>query len=177
MPLIIDGYNVIYAIDGLRPHGSPKSSTAEREKFLNLLGQYARISRRDITVVFDGGGGRHPPKAPPHIRLIFSGYGTADSCIKEMVENSSFARDLSVVSSDREIRTFVRHCGAKSVSAKAFVTEMREAFRKKSEAEKSGEPRDRIVGASEGSADYWLDYFGMDTDEVKRQDRKLRDLW
>ena len=177
MPVIIDGYNVIYAIDAVRPHGSPKSSAAEREKFLLLLGHYAAISRQDLTVVFDGGPGRHPPKSPPRLQLVFSGHRSADSRIKEMVEKSSYAREIAVVSSDREIRTFVKRYGAKSVSAKAFASELKKTLREKSQMESKAEPRDRMVGPGESDRDFWLDYFGMDADEVKRQNGKLRDLW
>jgi len=177
VPVIIDGYNVIYAIDAVRPHGSPKSSSAERVKFLGLLGHYAGISRQDITVVFDGGPGRDPPKSPPGVQLVFSGHSSADSRIKEMVEKSSFARELTVISSDREIRTFVKRCGAKSVSAKAFARELKKTLREKFQMEEKAEPRDRMMGPGETDRDFWLNYFGMDADEVKRQNRKLRDIW
>ena len=175
MQIIIDGYNLIYAIDETRPYGSPRSSGAERRKLLELLGKYARLSGSSLTIVFDGPPGKHGPGDAENVNIIFSHEKSADRVIKGMVESSSHARDLAVVSSDREIRTFVKRCGANSVSTKAFVKEIREIFREKSKEKRRREPRDKILQEGEVDAEYWLDYFGLDKEEIKRQNKKLKD--
>jgi len=176
MPIIIDGYNLIYAIDEIRPYASPRSSGAEREKFLKLLGTYGRLSANSLTIVFDGGPGKNEPAAPQNLDVVFSHKKSADSVIKEMVESSRCARDLKVVSSDREIRSFVKRCGATSVSTKTFVKEIRKIFREKSKEKSRREPRDKILQQGRVDAEYWLGFFGLDKEDVKKQNKKLEDI-
>ena len=175
MSIIVDGYNLIYAIDSVRTYASPKHSDAERTEFIKLLASFARLSGHSMTVVFDGGPGNQKPGALENVRIIFSEEKSADSVIKEMVESSSYARDLTVVSSDREIRSFVRSFGATSISTKDFVKEMMHLFKTKSKNQR--EPREAILDEHQTDADYWLNFFRMDKEEVKRQNKKLKDLW
>lgn len=73
-------------------------------------------------IVFDG-----YPSQPrdvsedPVIDILFSGEESADTMIKRMVEKSKSAANITVVSDDREIRFFIKSCGARPVTVDEFI--------------------------------------------------------
>ena len=104
MPIIVDGYNVLHASRWL-----PSSwKGADRDQLCRLLSQLARHNGEKITVVFDALPSKTAlaPKTINQLEVIFSGHErTADDVIIQMIQASSGPRDLTVVSSDREIKT------------------------------------------------------------------------
>jgi len=53
--------------------------------------------------------------------VVFSGDSSADEKIKSMLENLQDRKNTVVVSDDREIASFARHCGAKAMSVEEFI--------------------------------------------------------
>ena len=117
MEIIIDGYNLIgseYGLYGVLEH--------KRNWLVERLGQYQKIKRFDVTVVFDGwrsGQTREAAEKFGGISVIYSRQGEkADSVIVRMAREKSAG--AVVVSSDREIRNAVERSGAVAVSAAEF---------------------------------------------------------
>lgn len=122
MKFIIDGYNVIHRIEQLKG----KLLRSQREGLIRLLENAQAQHRRfkDVTVVFDGQKDVLAPRINSTIKIIFTKGKSADKKIKEMVEGSSFARDIGVVSDDRQIRYYVSSLRAKKISVREFLKEI-----------------------------------------------------
>jgi len=133
--LILDGYNVIYAIPVLRKiilkHGPAKA----RESLIDLCVKY-RGSRRDISciyIVFDA-----PSRSPQQgcgscpgqlnfkgVKVIFSqGKKEADDVIIEFLKNNDPAESFIVVSSDNYVCNNSRIYSARVMSPTAFRNEL-----------------------------------------------------
>ena len=163
MAIIVDGYNVLHTSRWL---ATPWKGT-DRQGLCRLLGQLAKLTGEKITVVFDAlpcepGFGRGYPL---ELEVIFSGHKrSADEVIIEMVQQSSGPRELTVVSSDREIRTAATRRGCKVTSAGTFVkdssSQLAQAKRKK-----NSEPHEKQQGLSREQTDQWLSEFGLDPNE------------
>ena len=119
MKYIIDGYNVIHKIVCLQG----RRLRSQREGLIGLLEiAQAKIKRlKDLTVVFDGKLDVLVRPRRSTVKIVFSKGKDADKKIKEMVESSSFARDIGVVSDDRQIRHYAGTLGAKKISVKEFL--------------------------------------------------------
>ena len=119
MKYIIDGYNVIHQIEKLRG----KRLRSQREGLIRLLetaqAQHRRL--KDVTVVFDGKTEVLAPRIHSTVKIMFTSGKSADEKIKEIVESSNHARDIGVVSDDREIKFFAGRVRAKKISVREFL--------------------------------------------------------
>lgn len=127
MWLIVDGYNVLRSSGRTAPLKG-NNLQAERERFIEGLGCYRGQRRDKITVVFDGfRAGMDSPtvKKRGGVEVIYSRRGqTADEIIKQMVEQTPNPRDIMVVSSDREISSFVKSLGASVTGARSLADKL-----------------------------------------------------
>lgn len=119
--LIIDGYNLLGASTG---RGLTGSIEAERKELLERLAVYRKQkSGLKITVVFDARGGttlNRRRESFKGVEVLFAGSSEdADTVIKDFARR--FGSGVVVVSSDREIREFVEHCGGVSISSGEFL--------------------------------------------------------
>jgi predicted RNA-binding protein with PIN domain len=115
---IIDGYNVTRGVDRF----SRRKSQEERKALLDFLVRQRPQGNNRITVVFDGGPGRHykePPAGGP--RVIFSEGSIADDWIKRLVDHETNPRDVVVVTADRALSQWVRGARARVISPLEFV--------------------------------------------------------
>jgi predicted RNA-binding protein with PIN domain len=155
--LIIDGYNLIHADEGLR-RTACKDLQGAREKLIELLKQYLKGRRVQITVVFDGHGGLANAESvvPGKLQALFSaGEETADELIIATVRRSSSPRSFVVVSSDMaHIGRTARSMGCEVIGSKRFLDRL-----------VAGESRTGDGGRTKtrgdlGDTDYWLKRFG-----------------
>ncbi len=114
--LVIDGYNLI----GIQ-HADLRK---QRERLIESLIGYGKRKGHDITVVFDGwktGEGKESRSVTGGITVIYTRIGeNADSVIKRIV--ASVKREWLVVTSDRDIASFVWASDSIPVPADAFLT-------------------------------------------------------
>ncbi len=129
MKYVIDGYNVIHKITELKG----KRLRSQREGLIRLLEIAGAADKRfkDLTVVFDGKFGVLTYPVQSAVRIIFSKGGCADKKIKQIVECSNFARDICVVSDDRQIRHYAGTLGAKKVTVEEFLKKVSLSCQKK----------------------------------------------
>jgi len=119
MKYIIDGYNLVHKIQRLQG----KKLRTQREALIVIL-ELAQLTNRclkDLTVVFDGQHGVLAPPLNSLVKVIFAKGISADKKIKQMVASSSYARDIGVVSDDRQIRSSANALGAKKISVESFL--------------------------------------------------------
>ena len=159
--ILIDGYNLLYACEGLRPKSARKFARDEQREFLRILSDYARVSGEKLLVVFDG----TPPKEMhrlTHLSVKYSGAkSSADEVIKRLIRLSHAARDLTVVSSDREIRDDSRRLGARSEKALAFWEKVKTVLAEQ-ESRSEQLPPEKLHGISPGEAQKWEEIFGLE---------------
>ena len=168
MGLIIDGYNVIFAM--VRHPLQYDSGECERlrTELLERLERYRSHRQEDITVVFDGGPkGAHLARDQHFggLRVIFSDPNAdADTEIKQLVRESTGARDLRIVTDDAELARFVRRLGARVSSTEDLQRKMQAVEKKSGEEDQEAEPSCKFDGPAPYEVDPWVAAFG-DIDE------------
>lgn len=123
MIILIDGYNLIRQSENLRRY-ERKTLEAGRKALIAKLIEYGRKRNHQITVVFDGiqnGWADEGRDIEEGINIIYSRHGErADDVIKRMAAHTM--EEILVVSSDREISSYVKKLGKTSLSSLDFET-------------------------------------------------------
>lgn len=123
MNIVIDGYNFIGRYSGLS--GDIES---KRDALINLLSKFRALRGHNITVVFDGWQNGMPSESSEIIggvKVIFSRLGEkADDVIKRL--SSAKAQNMVVVTSDREIISYVTGRGVVAISCGEFEKKLTE---------------------------------------------------
>ena len=121
MLILIDGYNLIRQSVELKRH-ERKSLEAGRNALLTRLNDYGKIKTHQMIVVFDGvqkGRSEEGRDRSGRIDIIYSRHGErADDVIKRLAALSG--EEIIVVSSDREISSYVTRLGRTSLSSPEF---------------------------------------------------------
>ncbi|UCH96590.1 MAG: NYN domain-containing protein [Candidatus Aminicenantes bacterium] len=155
MPYIIDGDNLIGSFPDIFPE-DPKA----RAKLVYIIRKFQENKKNNVIIVFDG---------VPESRLQREDISTkfcvryppegdsADDEIKRLLNGLDYFRDVTVVTSDRELKTFARKKGAKTVNSTEFYFELKRISRiywKKEETKK------RIdTELSDTEVDQWMKIF------------------
>ena len=127
--IIVDGYNVIRQSKELRILDL-RDMQEGRETLQDMLVEYRKRKGHRITIVFDGTNAISPDTQRQRfcgIDILFSRHGeTADTVIKRMAAREK-ERAL-VVSSDRDIVSFVTSVGSAAIGSRAFEDKMFQAI-------------------------------------------------
>ena len=155
MPYIIDGDNVI----GSSPDISLEDDKA-RPKLIYITRKFQENKKNNVTIVFDGkpenGVQREDISEKFCVRYPPAG-SSADEEIKRILNGFSHFKDVIVVTSDRELRTFAKKKGAKIINAIEFYFQLRRISRihgKKEETEKRIDAQ-----LSDTEVDQWMKIF------------------
>ncbi|HDQ70470.1 MAG TPA: hypothetical protein ENN19_00030 [Chloroflexi bacterium] len=162
MPLLIDGHNLIGRLPDISlddPH--------DEAKLTARLRTYAARTRQRITVVFDRGlPGGHSTLSGGGVEVVFASTGrTADAILCERIRRARKPRQLTVVTSDREVIAAARSRRAQVVRSDTFA-QLLDASREKSKADASiergpDEGLDKPKGQlSAEEVEAWLKIFG-----------------
>ncbi len=158
MPLLIDGHNLLWAVQGVADDAEEVSDV----KLCYIIGRYLVLIGEVGEIVFDGTGPRNKSRFENvnMLETIFSGmFADADSVIEDKIKLSTAPRRLTVVSSDRRLRDAARSRKAKCLKSEDFWEEVvRELGRKRGPRE----PAAKEWGLSEAETQKWLEFFGMD---------------
>jgi predicted RNA-binding protein with PIN domain len=160
MPYLIDGSNLI----GHSPHLTLMDPRSKR-RLAAQLAIFQATKRTKLTLVFDG---------PPDNELVGERFRrkefsilwpdmdeSADTVIKRQVEKQTDMRHFYVVSSDREIKSFVKECGAKSMDCEEFHKLLKTTLE---EYKESIAMDKEDISLSPLEVDHWQKIFG-DPDE------------
>ena len=122
--LLVDGYNLIKTSPFFR-HYEAISLQRARQALVQALGSYARQRGARITLFFDGNADQGEQSPSGVVQVVFSQAPLkADDLIMEAVQERHGARDLRVISSDREIARFARHHRVRVTATGIFEQEM-----------------------------------------------------
>ena len=117
MPLLVDTWNVLHQTGVL-----PPDLAGVGLKGLGQLIQRSRWGSAGVVLVCDGTPSGPHMGLPVGIRAVFSGHDReADEVIEGYIAASSAPRRLTVVSSDRRIRTAARKRSCSVLTAELFL--------------------------------------------------------
>ncbi|MGH7322509.1 MAG: NYN domain-containing protein [Candidatus Rokuibacteriota bacterium] len=132
VPVVIDGYNLLYA-RGEAP------SAESRDRLVREVGQWARARGRRAVIVFDawaGGERREREELRGPVTVYFTRYGErADDRIVRWVSERP---EAVVVTSDRDVRRAVSRRGAAVLDSTTFAARLEAALA----AADAGSPRE-----------------------------------
>lgn len=149
MPYLIDGHNLIPKL------GLHLDSPDDEMDLVGLLQEFARLSRHNVDVYFDGAPTGHAgTRQFGRVTAHFVRKGTtADSAIKAQLGRlGQTARNWNVVSSDHEVQNAGHAAKAKVISSEEFTSTLRKTYQtaSKSSEEKTLSPEE---------VDEWLKLF------------------
>jgi uncharacterized protein len=113
MRVVIDGYNMLYAIGRLTPR-LPRTALEGARRWLLEQLRARHAPGADVTVVFDGGTGRHGHGGRDDqlgFRVLFSHRESADDVIEGLIAADPSPRALTVVSNDHRLQQAARRRG------------------------------------------------------------------
>lgn len=124
MPYLIDGHNLIPKL-GLR-----LESLDDEMELIAILSEFCRIERKQVEVYFDGAPAPHVgTRKSGNVTAHFVQQGkTADDAIKKHLKKlGKSAKNLTVISSDRQVQAEARAVGAGIISSDAFAKQLKQA--------------------------------------------------
>lgn len=160
--MIIDGYNVIYTDDQLRPVMIRNSEKA-RERFLEMLKDYLRGKSLRVTVVFDGSGDMVDTVTvvAGKLQVVFSRrHESADELIMATLRGSNNPREFIVVTSDDV------HIGKEARSLGSLVIRSRRFIERIREEEAGRDSRAEKPDPDEDDVRHWLRMFGKEEHDM-----------
>ncbi len=155
--IIIDAYNCLHAGSSMP---GPWNGFSLRE----LCRLVERLDKK-LVLVMDGSPKPDEPTNAefPDVILKYSGRGvSADSVIIAMVDQSTGARHITVVSNDRAVKAGAQRGGARTMACEKYLAGI---LRRKSAMRlrwKTAEPQRKAIGRS-SDTDFWLHEFGFTT--------------
>ncbi len=155
MPYIIDGDNLI----GSSPDiglDDPQS----RPKLLNIVKRFQEDGNYNVIIVFDGGpeSGVHREELTPKLSVRHPRDGdSADDEIKRILRGFNYFKDVVLVTSDRDLKSFAKQKGAKTVNSIEFYFQLKRVSHISGKREES---RRRIdTELSDMEVDHWMKIF------------------
>lgn len=151
--IIIDGYNLAFASNTIRP-ALLKEKQKGRQLLIELLAGYKKAFGYEITVIFDGAEGKgHKTDRVRGIKVVYSKPPqNADRVIKDRAAILKKTKALIVVTSDRELAHYVKGRQVEVIGSGAFLEKMeREMSARGADKEKPGR-----IDVKE-----WMEYFGF----------------
>ena len=157
MPFLIDGYNLLWAVQ----KSDKGMESIEDVELCRLLGRYLSLAGQTAEIVFDGIG---PPQKDGFdnikgLDVFFSGPDSdADTVIEDKIQSNSAPRRLTVVSSDRRLRSASHLRKAVSVKSELFWNDVCKTM---SRRKRDNEPEAKRQGISEGETEQWMRFFKL----------------
>ena len=158
MPFLIDGYNLLRAIQKL----DEQFDVLDEAGLCRILSEYLKRKRSHAQVIFDGLG---PPDKSDlsgfgKVEVYFSGQELeADDVIEDKILSNTAPKRLVVISTDRRIRAAAGKRKAISVRSELFFDEMEKTLERKIA---TPEPHEKRGGLTEAEAQQWIDFFDID---------------
>jgi predicted RNA-binding protein with PIN domain len=158
MGYLVDGNNVM-----AQRVGWHRDKRAARRRLLDELARFAQLKRASVIVVFDGAPEEHFADGSSYkgVRLFYAERGSnADERIKRLVEETRERRTLWVVTSDRALAEYIRHCGALHLRSGEFRQRLETLAATNAGQESASEPR-----VADEELPGWMRYFGVDEED------------
>jgi hypothetical protein len=165
MPLLIDGFNLIYKFPDLEAMMYLSQLNAARAGLLEKLKEYQKLKKNTaIRVVFDGKKDKTIETTSEKIGKIDVYYSldySADYLIKQFIKKDLNPKMTTVVTSDKDIIFYINRFGAKNITSEKFAEIVNKTFTEYSEEQKlqqiSAEKENPSI--SEEEISYWQKLF------------------
>jgi predicted RNA-binding protein with PIN domain len=162
MPLIIDGYNLLY-VTGIvgDPAGPGGTFQRSREALLNFLAaSIPEDERSQTTIVFDATDA--PPGLPrtlSHRGMMVryaSDYTNADELIEQLIADHHSPRGLLVVSSDHKIQRAAKRRRAAFIDSDRWYSEL---WQRRLESQQVAQLDKPVTQLTTAEIEYWVAKF------------------
>jgi len=154
---IIDGHNLLHTI--YKSDGD--SGSISDVGLCRILGRYFKLTGEKGVMIFDGTG---PPDKTGfdninNLEVFFAGIRTdADTVIEDKISVNTAPKRLTIVSSDRRLRTAAHKRKAISMKSDVFWNDVQKQLSRKRPAK---EPSEKRQGLNQGETEQWLEFFGF----------------
>ena len=150
--ILIDGHNLIPKIKGLS-----LSMLDDEMELIQILSEYARLSRKKLEVYFDNApinksGTRNFGMVTAH--FVREGSTADDALIQRVYKMGRRARNVKVVTSDQRVQRQVLACQAEILLSEVFAKEIEKVL---TASPGGGKPDPERM--SEGEVENWLKIF------------------
>ncbi|MGD0077359.1 MAG: NYN domain-containing protein [Sedimentisphaerales bacterium] len=157
MPVIIDGHNLLWAVQGIEDDPSITDVGLCRvlDRYFGLVGENAEI-------IFDGTGPLNKTEFAGirNLQVNFSGRSCdCDTVIEERILDSTAPKHLTIVSTDRRLRDAADARKAISIRVEDFWDE---AKKRLSRQRPDKEPPGKRSGITESETELWLKIFHLE---------------
>jgi predicted RNA-binding protein with PIN domain len=166
--LVIDGYNLLFALFG---EDIFKKVNFKRDELIELIESYSLHKRKKFVIYFDSRGKealislRSRLRKGQLLEIIFvANNTTADDEIIKLVRNTVDKTSIKIVSSDLRIIKEAQDAGVKYIWSKDFAKELKDYVSKIQTIYEQKKQR----GISNDEVDYWLKEFDIDEEKIKR---------
>jgi len=154
---IIDGNNLLHTIFKIEEDTGAISDIG----LCRILSRYFKLTGEKGEIVFDGTG---PPDKSrfdniSNIEVSFAGLGTdTDTVIEDKIRASTAPKGLTIVSSDRRLRSAAHTRRATATKSDVFWNDVQKQLSRKRPIK---EPTEKRQGLNEGETEQWLEFFGF----------------
>jgi len=158
MPVIIDGHNLLHAIDEVEE----SSKSISDVQLCRIVGRYLKMTGEKGEIIFDGTGPLDKSGFDniSNLEVFFAGLSSdADAVIEDKIRASTAPRRLTVVSSDRRLRDAARSRKAAITKSQVFWGNLEKQLSRKRPAR---EPEGKRRGLTESETRQWLKFFGIE---------------
>jgi predicted RNA-binding protein with PIN domain len=156
--LIIDGYNLLHSVKGLLEQAGEITDV----QICKIVGEYLYRTKGKGSIIFDGIGPRDKSVFNNlfNLEVVFSGANReADDVIEKLILQNTAPKNLSVISSDRRLKTAAGKRKAKAVDCVEFWLGMLKELDRKTK--RPTEPKEKLFGLTDAETEYWLREFGF----------------
>lgn len=154
---ILDGYNVIYKMPGMKERLTESLEVARNALALYLSGWRRRYPNAEVYIVFDGNDRMRANEQNTRlagIKCIFThSRETADERIISLIRNSPNPRNITVITEDNSIRNSSRAHGAEVKTVDFLIS-----TRKKKAKESKGRDKDTLPANQSRVTGYYKEY-------------------
>ena len=161
MRYLIDGYNLLHAVEVQRNFAGPHGLEAARHRLLDRLRRALGADAVHVTIVFDAS--RAPPRASTHqdyhgIIVQFAVHEQADDRIEELIRHDPAPKQLTVVSSDRRLQEAARRRDCRVLDCLTYLERLDHPERPPPTATADSPAKPEGLSAEE--TQHWLEEFG-----------------
>jgi len=155
---IIDGHNLLHTIFKVEEDSGAISDIG----LCRILDRYFSLTSEKGEIIFDGTG---PPDKSgfdkiSNLEVSFAGLGTdTDTVIEDKISASTAPKGLTIISSDRRLRSAARTKRATSIKSDVFWNDVQKQLNRKRPIK---EPTEKRQGLNEGETEQWLEFFGFE---------------
>ena len=162
MLVVIDGYNLIFAVSDLERYVSVDNIENAREKLISLLVRFRKKKKYNFILVFDSSqdGSYTPSKIElSGIEIVYAKFSKdADTEIKNIIAHTQNPKDTIVVTNDNDIIKYVQKKGSTVSGSVSFYKLMINELECR-KIELTEDDKCKVQGASGADTEYWLEKF------------------